>query len=137
MQAIKQIPDEILDQGDEATQIWLSSKLGNYKDIFSSPEISPAGEVIGCASAIGLAIVLNFPAFKVLKIKKALQAAGGATTFVKSFMHVYKNARAAGKAWKAAVTEGVQVAARDAGPEAIEALISVFSLGVVYSECFE
>ncbi len=90
-----------------------------------------------CASAIGLALVTNLPVFKITKIRAALKAAGGATTFVKNFKRVYEAQRRAKASFSTAFSRGVKQAAKAAAPEAQQLLIEVFNLGNVYSACFE
>lgn len=133
--ALEEIPDSVLQAGDAATQSWLKSQLGD-----GSPAdlggVTTLG-VVGCVSAIGLAIVTNLPVFKITKIRTALKAAGGATTFVKNFKRVYDAQRKAKASFSTAVSRGVKEAAKAAGPEAQQLLIELFNLGSVYSACFE
>lgn len=121
--------------GDAETQEWLQNRLGAVIPTQEQP-VTTYG-VVGCVSAIGLALVTNLPVFKVTKIRTALKAAGGATTFVKNFKRVYDAQRAAKASFKTAVTAGVKDAAKAAGPEAQQFLIELFNLGNIYSACFE
>lgn len=93
--------------------------------------------VVGCVSAIGLAIVTNLPIFKITKVRTALKAADGATKFVKTFKRVCDAQRRAKVPFKTAVSRAVRRAAKKAGPEAQQTLIELFNLGNVYSACFE
>lgn len=133
--AIEEIPDSVLQAGDAAAQSWLKTRLG---DGFHSESggISTFG-VVGCVSAIGLAIVTNLPIFKITKIRTALKAAGGVTKFVKTFKRVYDAQRRAKVPFKTAVSRAVRRAAKKAGPKAQRTLIELFNLGIVYDACFE
>lgn len=133
--ALEEIPDNVLQSGDTATQSWLENRLG--KDLPSNPSGITTYGTVGCVSAIGLALVTNLPVFKVTKIRTALKAAGGATTFVKNFKRAYDAQRNANASFNTAVSRGVKEAAKTAGPEAQQLLIELFNLGNVYSACFE
>ncbi|WP_197077795.1 hypothetical protein [Actinobaculum suis] len=133
--AIEEIPDSVLQAGDAAAQSWLKARLGD--DFHSQPGSVTTFGVVGCVSAIGLAIVTNLPIFKITKIRTALKAAGGATKFVKTFKRVYDAQRKAKVSFKTAVSRAVKRAAKKAGPEAQQTLIELFNLGNVYSACFE
>lgn len=82
MQFIESIPDEVLLSGDqEALLDW-------YDDL-------PSTRVnwIACGAAVGYAIVTNFTPAKILKVKSALKALGGAVPFAKTAWNIYKKAR--------------------------------------------
>jgi len=94
--------------------------------------------IVGCVSAVGLAIVTNLiPITKIAKIKAAIKAAGGTTTFVKALIPAYKAARAAKKTKIQSIKAAINKAAKKASPEAKRALLDLFNLGNVYSSCFE
>ena len=133
--AIEEIPESVLQAGDAVAQSWLKARLG---DGFHSESgaITTFG-VVGCVSAIGLAIVTNLPIFKITKVRTALKAAGGATKVAKTFKRVYDAQRRAKVPFKTAVSRAVKRAAKKAGPEAQQTLIELFNLGNVYSACFE
>lgn len=133
--AVEDIPDSVLKAGDVATQTWLKVRLGERNLI--NPGGATANGVVGCVSAIGIALVTNLPVFKIAKIRSALKAAGGATTFVKTFKRVYDAQRKAKASFKVAVSQGVKQAAKAAGPEAQGFIIELFNMGVVYDACFE
>lgn len=141
--AIENIPDEVLAQGDVATNQWLAKELyGNQSDNYDpnseDPFIIQKG-TIGCVSAIGIAIASNvFSAAKIAKVKDVLKAAGGARTFVTKLLPAYKYARETKKLGKMdSVKYAVKKAASKASPEVLAAAIGFFSVGEVYSACFE
>lgn len=133
--AIESIPDDVLEKGDSAIADWLREN--------TDVEFQEQGDVVtfgivGCASAVGTAILTNaIPFTKLAKVKSAIKSAGGATTFVKSLVPAYKSARKAGSSKSAAVKKAVNKAASNAGPETKRALLDLFNLGNVYSSCFE
>ncbi len=133
--AVEEIPDSVLKAGDAAAQSWLKARIG--QDVYPGSGTVTTFGVVGCVSAIGLALVTNLPVFKITKIRTALKAAGGATTFVKNFMRIYDAQRKAKASFTAAVSQGVKQAAKAAAPEAQQLLIELFNLGNVYSACFE
>lgn len=132
-QAIESIPDEVIEQGEEATTQWLQK---NTDLVLQDGEIQIQG-VVGCVSAVGTAILTNvIPWAKLAKVKDAIKAAGGATTFVKTLIPAYKEARK--KNSKAqSVKIAVNKAGAKAGPEVRRALLDFFNVGNVYSSCFE
>lgn len=142
--AIEDIPMEVAEQGPEATKEWLVNYLGE-------PVFTPQGltnnnynnevisyGVVGCVSAVGLALASNlFAPAKLLKIKQAIKAAGGVKTFVSTMIKTYKYYRGKGYSKSSAMKKGVAKAGRAAGPEVRDALIGFFGVGAVYSSCFE
>lgn len=131
--SIEKIPDDVLAQGDEATNEWLSNDLG----LNSSGEVTTFG-VVGCTSAIGLAIASNaFAASKIAKVKEVIKAAGGARTFATKLNSSYKKLRSDGVSRSSAANQAVREAGSAAGPQALSAAVGFFSVGQVYSACFE
>ncbi|UXU27415.1 hypothetical protein MUA13_13635 (plasmid) [Staphylococcus aureus] len=126
---VENIPDSVLAKGDKATNEYIQKENSNLTT-------SERGAV-GCASAIGLAIASNaFSAAKIAKVKEVLKAAGGAKTFATKLVPAYKEARKTMSKKDAAVS-AVKTAESAAGPQALSAAIGFFSVGQVYSECFE
>ncbi|MEC1693693.1 hypothetical protein P9E05_19970 [Bacillus mojavensis] len=133
--AIEALPDSVIAEGDQAVVDWL--KENSNIPVQQKGEFVTLG-VVGCVSAVGLAIVSNLiPIAKVAKIKSAIKAAGGATKFVKALIPAYKAARRMGKSKYNSVKVAVSKAAKKASPEAKRALIDLFNLGSIYSSCFE
>jgi hypothetical protein len=134
--AIENMPDEIAySEDEEMIREWLISEmnlLGNNEGEFQT------FGVVGCTSAIGLAILTNaIPIAKISKVRDAIRAAGGARTFANSLITNYDLYRSAGYARNTAVNRAVRRAASDAGPETRRALLDFFNIGNVYSACFE
>ena len=126
---VENIPDSVLAKGDKATNEYIQKENTNLTT-------SDRGAV-GCASAIGLAIAGNaFSASKITKVKEVLKAAGGAKTFAKKLVPAYKKARKSMSRKNAAIS-AVKQAGSAASPQALSAAIGFFSVGEVYSQCFE
>ncbi|MFB9904252.1 hypothetical protein [Allokutzneria oryzae] len=71
---ILSIPDEVLVQGDQATQSWISVNIPPR----AAKHAAAPGTVLGCISAIGQALAgLALPAFKIMKIKRLINDVGG------------------------------------------------------------
>ncbi|MEV2336865.1 hypothetical protein ABNB63_17820 [Paenibacillus larvae] len=132
---LESLPDSVIAEGDNAIVDWLNKNSNMH--VGQQGDFATFG-LIGCVSAIGTALFTNLiPFAKIAKIKAAIKAAGGATTFVKTLMSAYKAAKNAGKATWDAVKIAVSKAGEKAGPEATRALIKLFNVGNVYSACFE
>ncbi|WP_437568679.1 hypothetical protein [Sorangium sp. So ce542] len=124
---IESIPDNVVAQGPEAVSQWLKAQTSR---------VDRRGTV-GCVTAIGAAIVLNLPVLKILKIRTVLKAVGGAGKFTRAAVKLYKRFKARGYTSQKAMKRAVATASRHAGPEAKQFLIDLFSLGAVFSACFE
>lgn len=143
---IEAIPDEVIEKGAQATAKWLSAYTGDkyvtdgdkFYNLSKGDSVGTHG-VIGCTSAVGLAIAENLFAFaKIAKIKDVIKAGGGVTKFIGNLVPAFKVAK---NEWGYSVSEAigyaVKFAAKDAGPELISAAIGFFSIGDIYSACFE
>lgn len=143
---IDAIPDDVIEQGAQATATWLSEYTGDtyvtdgdkFINLTKKDVIAPRG-VVGCTSAVGLAIAENIFSFaKLAKIKDVIKAGGGVAKFVGNLVPAFKVAK---NEWGYGVTDAigyaVKFAAQDAGPELISAAIGFFSIGEIYSACFE
>ncbi|WP_051577857.1 hypothetical protein [Sporolactobacillus terrae] len=142
LKAIENIPKSVVNQGHEAILEWFKS---NIKDpatlavINSNLESSgkyQVKSVLGCVSAVGAALVgLAWAPAKLLKIKKALKALGGVTTFVKKSIQYYnvykKRYRSKTTAWKKATAK----AAKKASPQLRDALLSFFGITAIIDSC--
>ncbi|OMF11830.1 hypothetical protein BK131_20380 [Paenibacillus amylolyticus] len=143
---IEAIPDEVVEKGAQATAKWLSSYTGDkyitdgdkFYNLSKEDVISTMG-VVGCTSAVGLAIAENLFAFaKIAKIKDVIKAGGGVTKFIGNLVPAFKVAKNEwGYSASSAIGYAVKFAAKDAGPELISAAIGFFSIGDIYSSCFE
>ncbi|HDZ8713637.1 hypothetical protein [Staphylococcus hyicus] len=135
--AIEKIPPEVVNKGEGATKSWLENYYGKPIYIPKERIIQPRG-IVGCASAIGAALASNiFAPAKILKIKHAIKAGGGAKTFAKTLVDSYKKYRKRGVKKSDAVKRAVRYAGRKSGPEIQNALLGFFGLGAIYGTCFE
>lgn len=92
---------------------------------------------MSCGVAITTAVVSNvFVASKVLKIKAAVKAAGGAKKFADLVITGFKPAKAEGKSSSAALEFAAQVAAEVGDKDALGASLDVLSVAGVATECF-
>ncbi|MFI2857250.1 hypothetical protein ACH6EH_08890 [Paenibacillus sp. JSM ZJ436] len=143
---IEAIPDEVIKKGAQATSDWLSAYTGDkyitdgdkFYNLSKDDTVGTLG-VVGCTSAVGLAIAENLFAFaKIAKIKDVIKAGGGVTKFIGNLVPAFKVAK---NEWGYSINEAigyaVRFAAKDAGPELISAAIGFFSIGDIYSACFE
>lgn len=140
---IDAIPDEVIEQGPQTTAEWLSAYTGDMyitdgDKFYNTSKVETLG-VIGCISAVGLAIAENLFSFtKIAKIKDVIKAGGGVTKFIGNLVPAFKVARSEwGYSISEAIGYAVKTAAQDAGPELISAAIGFFSIGDIYSSCFE
>ncbi|KZC95751.1 hypothetical protein [Clavibacter sp. Sh2126] len=79
---VEQIPDDVLVQGDAATQQWLAANAPAN----TAPEgmVSTQASVLGCGAAIATVIASTaFPAAKILKVKALIKSLGGVTEAAK------------------------------------------------------
>lgn len=91
----------------------------------------------GCALSITGAVVSNvFLAAKVLKIKAAIKAAGGAKKFAEKAIEAYQDAKKAGKSTSAAIKEAARKAASAGGEDALAAVLDLLSVRGVAEDCF-
>lgn len=135
--AIEIMPDSVIAQGPETIVNFIDENTSDDIQVQQQGEFVTFG-VVGCVSAFGLAILTNaIPFTKIAKVKDAVKAAGGATTFVRTLISTYNTARDDGSSVGNAIQQGVNAAASAAGPEARRALLDLFNLGNVYSACFE
>ncbi|HEL1290015.1 TPA: hypothetical protein TVN94_001997 [Streptococcus equi subsp. zooepidemicus] len=132
LNAIENIPDEIVASGSEKINQYFYEK--GITQIKVSDKVRQKRGVIGCISAVGLALIVNLTPAKIAKAKSALKALGGAANFVRKTINLYNKF----KATKAKITAAkAAVTAAAANINGREILLELFSLGSVYSECFE
>ena len=128
--AIEEIPASVIAQGDEATRRWLARRL-------QASDGPQRQGVLGCAAAIGTALVLNAIAVsKILKIRAAIRAVGGVRNFVRILLRAYWKARRWGYSRWGAIKYAARRAAQVSGKDIVDALLSLFSLGSVVDACF-
>lgn len=122
---IESIPDSAL-ESQEAFDQWKHE----------NPVVTPRGPV-GCGIAITTAVVSNiFVASKVLKIKAAIKAAGGAKKFAELVIDGFKVAKAEGKTNPQAIEWAAKEAAEVGGKDALGAILEVLLVSAVATECF-
>lgn len=125
MEYIESIPDKALISQESFDQ-WKQE----------NPLVNTRGAV-SCGVAITTAVVSNiFVASKVLKIKAAIKAAGGAKKFAELVIMGFKVAKAEGKSNSAAIEFAAQEAAKVGGKDALGAILEVLSVAAVATECF-
>lgn len=132
LNAIENIPDEIIASGSDSINKYFKEK--KISEIKVSDKVRKKRGIVGCISAVGIAVVVNFTPAKIAKVKSVLKAVGGAAKFVKKTVGLYNKFKAT-KAKLAAAKAAVSVAAQNISGR--EILLELFSLGSVYSECFE
>lgn len=139
--AIENMPDHVIEQGNHAIEHYLEKETDfdfNTNELSNGEiAIQPAGigGIASCVGAVGTAVVVNFTPAKIVKIKSALKAVGGATKFVKSLKPYYKMSREDKLSKTASLKQAVKLAAGDAGPDAKEALLDLFGVSAVIGAC--
>lgn len=122
---IESIPDSAL-ESDEAYEKW-------KKD---HPVLIPRGPV-ACAAAATIALGSTlFVGAKVLKIKSAIKAAGGAKKFADLLITGFKVAKAEGKSNSAALEFAAKEAAQTGGKDVVVAILDLISVKDVATDCF-
>lgn len=103
LSAIENMPDNIIYSGREERKKWIEEYTGldlpseQSKSITYTVQAQASwGKVATCAGALGTAAVINLTPDKIVKLKSALKAAGGAKTFVTKCSSAYKTFRNAG-----------------------------------------
>jgi len=118
LRAVSEIPDDVLQQGQEATEQWLKARLG---------ETAGEGRIQvfkfnagGCARGILLAVGSNLLAIgKIYKVKKAIDKLGGVKKVVKKIQDKKKRGK---KSFKKAIMEVFEEAGTGVGALAAEIL---------------
>lgn len=147
LEAIEKIPQNMLDQGPQATADWFKEKTGLYvtadsKGYLHFSEIDPTAIMpmgaLACASAIGVAIVSNvFSITKITKIKYAIKALGGTTKAVKDIKKWYDKYRQGGFSRTKSIEKAMDKVSSGLGQDVKAALLDFLSLTAVTAACFE
>ncbi|MEV5435917.1 hypothetical protein AB0K80_07755 [Streptomyces sp. NPDC052682] len=118
LQIISDIPEEVLAQGQEATEQWLKQRLG---DTAGEGRIQPMKfDAGGCARGILLAVGSNVLAIgKIYKVKKAIDNLGGIKKVVKKIQDKKKRGK---KSFKKAIMEVFEESGTGLGAIAAEIL---------------
>lgn len=133
LSAIEELPDSVIRKGEDAAKAWLRRRLNID---YQAGDPQPRG-VLGCISAVGIAIVGNaLPYFKLLKIRQAIRAAGGVRIFVRAFLGAYRYLRSVGYTRYGAIKGAIARAARASSRSTRQALLELFYLGSVADACF-
>ncbi|UOY88644.1 hypothetical protein [Bacillus glycinifermentans] len=143
--AIEEIPESVINQGPDAILDWFRNNIDDQSIV---DDMNVAVEqvdkpfktqgVISCVGAVGAALAsLVFAPAKLLKIKKALKALGGAKTFVTKTYQYYNYYKKKYRSKKTAWNKAVSKAAKKAGPEMKEAIMDFFGLTAIVGACVE
>jgi len=136
---IEDIPDSVINEGREAILNWFKNNIKNSNTLIAFEQANnpmQTRSILGCASAVGIALVsLAWAPAKILKIKKALKALGGTKTFVTKSIQYYKVYRkqkfSRTQAWKKATSR----AAAKVSPEIRDALLGFFGISAIIDAC--
>lgn len=132
LNTIEHIPDEVIANGSNSINNYFKEK--GVTEIKVINKIRKKRGIVGCISAIGIATVVNFTPVKIAKLKGVLKAVGGTAKFVRRTVGLYNKFKATKTKFLAAKTAIFTAANNISGREV---LLELFSLGSVYSECFE
>ncbi|NUQ79275.1 MAG: hypothetical protein HUU21_37675 [Polyangiaceae bacterium] len=124
---IESIPDSVIAQGEDAVAQWLKER---------QPEVSPKG-LPGCVAMVGKFLLENFTILKILRIKKTLEALGGAAKFANLTFKLFRKYKKKGLGTKAAIEKAVRVASKRSGKEASALLLQLFGATEVIDACAE
>lgn len=118
LQIVSEIPDEVLQQGQAATEQWLQARLG---DTAAEGRVQPMKfDAGGCARGILLAVGSNLLAIgKIYKVKKAIDKLGGIKKVVKKIQDKKKRGK---KSFKKAIMEVFEESGTGIGAIAAEIL---------------
>ncbi|WP_229864346.1 hypothetical protein [Streptomyces djakartensis] len=118
LQTVADIPDEVLQQGQAATEQWLRARLGDTagEGRFQTMKFDAGG----CARGILLAVGSNILAIgKIYKVKKAIDKLGGIKKVVKKIQDKKKRGK---KSFKNAIMEVFEESGTGIGAIAAEIL---------------
>ncbi|SFX31013.1 hypothetical protein SAMN04487866_10463 [Thermoactinomyces sp. DSM 45891] len=144
LSAIESIPDEVVTQGDKQIVEWLNTHTdmefvadnGILKIKEEKMPKQQLASITGCVGAIGIALVTTgIPFTKILKVKQALSALGGATKFAKQFYKTYKLYRGYGNSVKTATTRAINSIGKNLRADMKDALLDFFNINNVIANC--
>lgn len=125
LEFISSIPDSAL-TSQAAYEAWLK-------------ENAPAQErgPVSCGIAITAAVASNvFAVTKILKVKAAIKAAGGAKKFATKAIDAYNKAKDDGKTTSQAISAAAREGAGAGGEDVVNAILDIFSVNAVLKDCF-
>lgn len=127
--AIEDIPESVIERGDKAVKEWLERRIQSAADLHTRG-------FWGCVWAVAKFAALNAIAVsKILKIRKAIKALGGARNFVAVFQYAYRAALKKGYSKWGAVWFAAKHVARVSGVEVAAAIASFFEIDAVWNNC--
>lgn len=145
LKAIENIPEEELNKGPEAAKQWFDNNTSihvtldtNNDLIFNTgSKMMPYG-AIGCATAIGVAIVGNvFSITKITKIKWAIEKLGGISKAAKEIVKWYDKYRQGGHSKTDAMYKAMDKVSEGLASDVKGALLDFLGITAVMSACFE
>ncbi|QWI68508.1 hypothetical protein ER45_016240 [Bacillus mycoides] len=147
LQAIEDIPNDVVNQGPQQTAEWLQTKTGYYVTVDSKENLNfrkdaktntlKRASVSGCLGAVGVAIVSNgLPFSKILKVKSALKALGGTTQAVSKIKKYYDSYRYNGFSRSDSIRKALNSAGDGLAANTKSALLDFFNLSTVIANCF-
>jgi hypothetical protein len=162
--AIENIPDNIVEQGPQATAEWFQNQTGyivtvdseqnlrfseasstevidNQTDIDTPAKLlkptDPQYNLTGCIAAVGIALVSNgLPFSKILKVKSAIKVLGGTTKAVTVIKDLYDSYRWNGFSRSDAIRKALNGAAGGLASDLKSALLDFFNISNVIANCF-
>ena len=129
---IENIPDKVIQESSKSINQYFEEN--GRPDLRSYDRIRVKKGAVGCIAAVGGAIAVNLTPAKILKVKSALKAVGGTVKFINKTVGLYNKYKAT-KSKLLAAKLAIENATKNISGR--EVLIGLFSLGGVYSECFE
>lgn len=149
LKSIENIPNAVLDKGIEATAEWFEKETGLFVSIYyrdgegflkfgeQDPNVIRTSNVLGCITAVGVALVSNAFSFsKITKIKSALKALGGTSKAVKDIKKWYDKYRYGGFSRYKAMDKALDKVSKNLNKDVKNALLDFFSLTGVAANCF-
>lgn len=149
LKSIENIPNAVLDKGIEATAEWFEKETSLFVSIYyrdgegflkfgeQDPNVIRTSNVLGCITAVGVALVSNAFSFsKITKIKSALKALGGTSKAVKDIKKWYDKYRYGGFSRYKAMDKALDKVSKNLNKDVKNALLDFFSLTGVAANCF-
>ncbi|WP_053073766.1 hypothetical protein [Bacillus sp. LL01] len=153
---VEKIPEELLTEEATLERLeWMITNAGNVElkaalqnelqNIVMPEPMFRSASAWECAKGIGYAIAQNaVPITKLLKVKQAIKAAGGATKFANKLVENYDNYRSIRKPGsrvsKYTKTEAMKLAIKKTAnttPDVFDALFAFLGVDTVKKNCFD
>lgn len=150
LQAIENLPDEVISMGAHETAAWLQDETGFLVSVdddgnlqFADPYLASYDDMLlrasipGCIGAVGIALISNgIPFLKILKVRSALKALGGTKKAITKIKKYYDDFRRKGNSRSNAIKKALNKASSSLGKDAQKALLDFFNLSNVAANCF-